>query len=128
MENYKELEVWKKAIYLVIEIYKITKSFPPEERYGLASQVQRAVVSVPANIAEGWGRGSTREYIRYLRISKGSLMELETYLIISEKLDYISRQQAVAVKKDVENIGRMTNSLISRLTKKVDLQLLTPNP
>ncbi|MHB8918536.1 MAG: four helix bundle protein, partial [Desulfocucumaceae bacterium] len=90
MESYKELEVWQKAITLVIELYKLTKCFPQEERYGLISQIQRAGVSVPANIAEGWGRGSTKEYIQYLRVSRGSLAELETHLIIAQKLNYIS--------------------------------------
>lgn len=85
MKNYKELEVWQKAINLVIDLYKITESFPHGERCGLISQIQRAGVSIPANIAEGWGRGSTKEYIQYLRISRGSLAELETHLIIAQK-------------------------------------------
>lgn len=88
MESYKELVVWQKAIELVTDIYEVTKSFPQEERYGLIAQIQRAAISVPANIAEGWGRGSTKEYL--LRVSRGSLAELETHLIISYKLDFIS--------------------------------------
>ena len=87
MESYKELAVWQKAIELVTDIYEVTKSFPQEE--SLIAQIQRAAISVPANIAEGWGRGSTKEYLQYLRVSRGSLAELETHLIISYKLDFI---------------------------------------
>ena len=89
MENYKELKVWQKSVSLCIELYGIVKKFPENERYGLITQIQRASTSVPANIAEGWGRGSTKEYIQFLHIARGSLMELETHLIIAQKLGYI---------------------------------------
>lgn len=79
MKSYKELEVWNKAVDLVMEVYKLTKDFPPEEKFALTSQMQRAAVSIPANIAEGWGRGSTKEYIQFILIARGSLMELETH-------------------------------------------------
>ncbi|MFZ5644018.1 MAG: four helix bundle protein [Bacillota bacterium] len=117
MKNYKELEVWQKAINLVIELYKITESFPNEERYGLVSQIQRAGVSVPANIAEGWGRGSTKEYIQYLRISRGSLAELETHLIIAQKLNYISEENTYKFEKEIISIGKMLNNLMKSLKK-----------
>jgi four helix bundle protein len=80
MENYKDLRVWQKAIDLVVTVYQLTKKFPQEERYALTSQIQRAVTSIPANIAEGWGRASTKEYIYHLTVARGSLMELETHL------------------------------------------------
>ncbi len=122
MESYKELVVWQKAIELVTDIYEVTKSFPQEERYGLIAQIQRAAISVPANIAEGWGRGSTKEYHQYLRVSRGSLAELETHLIISYKLDFISTGALYKLQKDIDTIGRMTNNLIKSLQRK-----LSPN-
>ncbi|MBI4443547.1 MAG: four helix bundle protein [Acidobacteria bacterium] len=80
MKSYKEPEVWQRAIGLVKQVYEARRTFPPSEKYGHASQVQRAATSIPANIAEGWGRGSTKEYIQFLRIARGSVMELETHL------------------------------------------------
>ncbi|MEW6102436.1 MAG: four helix bundle protein [bacterium] len=124
MKNYKELEVWKKAINLVIEIYKITKSFPLEERYGLTSQIQKSVVSIPANIAEGWGRSSTKEYIQFLIIARGSLMELDTHLIISQKLNYIQIEILEGIQREIESIGRMLNRLIQSLKHQSPI----PNP
>ena len=115
MKNYKELEVWQKAIDLALELYKVTASFPAEERYGLASQIQRAGVSIPANIAEGWGRGSTKEYVQYLRISRGSLAELETHLIISQKLNYISETNIIDLHNKITTIGKMLNNLMKSL-------------
>jgi len=83
IESFKDLIVWQKGIELVNEIYKVTKHFPKEELYGLTSQIRRAAISIPANIAEGWGRGTTKNYIQFLEISRGSLYELETLIIIS---------------------------------------------
>ncbi len=79
MKTYKELKVWQRVVDLVTLIYQMTKSFPGEERYGLTAQMRRAAVSIPSNIAEGWGRHSTKEYIRFLVVARGSLMELETH-------------------------------------------------
>lgn len=77
IDSYRDLEVWQKAIALVTEIYRLSRAFPKEEIYGLTSQLRRAAVSVPANIAEGWGRNMTREFIQFLRTARGSLLELE---------------------------------------------------
>jgi four helix bundle protein len=115
MKNYKELDVWQKSIDLVMELYKITESFPAEERYGLISQIQRAGVSIPSNIAEGWGRGSTKEYVQYLRISRGSLAELETHLIIAQKLNYISEKNIMDLQNKITIIGKMLNNLMKSL-------------
>ena len=90
-------------------------SFPDAERFGLTAQIRRAATSVPANIAEGWGRGSTKEYIQFLLIARGSLMELETHMIITQKLRYLSQEQLGAVQKEVEEIGKMLNGLIQSL-------------
>ena len=90
MKNYKELDVWKKSVGLALTIYNVTNSFPTSEKFGLTSQMRRAATSVAANIAEGWGRGTTKEYVQFLLIARGSLMELETHAVISRGLDYLS--------------------------------------
>jgi four helix bundle protein len=127
MENYKELKVWQKSVSLCIELYGIVKKFPENERYGLITQIQRASTSVPANIAEGWGRGSTKEYIQFLHIARGSLMELETHLIISQKLGYIGVDTCNGFHGYIEEIGKMINQLINAL-KKVNVRRLITNP
>lgn len=117
IESYRELEVWQKAVRLVTEIYRITQTFPKEETYALVSQVRRAATSVPANIAEGWGRNMTKEYIQFLRIARGSLLELETHLTISKNLDYISSQTLEVMLQRTQEINKMLNALINRLSK-----------
>ena len=119
MQSYKELDVWRKAVDLVILVYSVSKNFPSEEKFGLTSQIQRAAVSVPSNIAEGWGRSSTIDYIRFLRMSKGSLLELETQMIIAERLDYLESVQAEELCFKIEEIGRMLNGLIMSLKSKI---------
>ena len=115
MKDYKELQVWQKAVSLVTEIYKTTHAFPADERFGLTSQIRRSVTSVPANIAEGWGRGSTKEYVQFLIIARGSLLELETHLIVSGNLGYLGQLQVTSAQKQIDEIGRMINSLIRSL-------------
>jgi four helix bundle protein len=94
IETYRDLKVWQKAMDLVVEIYQITKKFPKEELFPLTSQIQRAVTSVPTNIAEGHGRLHRPEYIRFLSIAMGSLMETETHLHIAIRLGYINQNKA----------------------------------
>ena len=118
MDSYKELEVWQKAINLVVEIYKTTKDFPQTERYALADQVQRSAISIPANIAEGWGRRSTKEYIHFLTVARGSLMELETHMVIAEKLGYLREEYVRGNRNEMESIGMMLNRLIQSLSKR----------
>ena len=89
MRKHQELRVWQQAMNLVEQVYCITKSFPDDERYGLTSQMRRAAVSVPSNISEGAARGSEKDFIRFLFIARGSLSELETQLLIAQRLDYI---------------------------------------
>jgi len=120
MQSYKELEVWQKSIELTIEIYTITKSFPTEEKYTLVSQLRRSAISIPSNIAEGWGRGSTKEYIHFLLISRASLMELETQIIISSKLNYITEQQHNCLEEKIKSILMMLNKLITSLKRKTE--------
>lgn len=89
IRSYRELEVWQKSIDLVVECYRISESYPKAELYGLTSQLRRAAVSVPANIAEGQGRSHTKEFLNHLSIAYGSLMEVETHLQIAARLNYL---------------------------------------
>ncbi|MDD2656913.1 MAG: four helix bundle protein [Candidatus Magasanikbacteria bacterium RIFOXYC12_FULL_33_11] len=90
MQTYKDLIVWKKSIDFVLEIYKLTNSFPNEEKFGLSSQMRRAAVSIPSNIAEGYARKSTKENAQFLNIAFGSATEVETQIIIAKKLNFIN--------------------------------------
>lgn len=92
ISSYKDLLVWQKAITLVKEIYLLTKTLPEEEKFGLISQMRRCAVSIPSNIAEGWRRNSTKSYVQFLTIARGSLLELETQIIICKELTYISNE------------------------------------
>ena len=118
IKSYQDLEVWKKAMGLVTDIYKVTQTYPKEELYGLTNQLRRASVSVPANIAEGWGRGTTKGYIQFLRIARGSLLEVETLMTISHNLGYVNAQdlQEQILQKIVE-ISKMMNALINSLKR-----------
>ena len=115
MKSYEELDVWQKGVSLAIEVYKVTELFPRSEQFGLTGQIRRAATSIPANIAEGWGRGSTKEYIQFLLVARGSLLELETHLVISQKLNYVKEEQFEDLKMQTRRIGRMLNGLIQAL-------------
>lgn len=115
MKNYKELEVWRKSKNLALEAYKATEAFPRTEQFGLTAQIRRAATSVAANIAEGWGRGATGEYIHSLLIARGSLMEFERHLIIAQELDYLKLEQLQNFQDRVQGIGQMLNRLIQAL-------------
>ena len=112
VQNYKELDVWKKSVALTTELYKLTSRFPDTERYGMVSQMRRATTSIAANIAEGWGRGSTGEYIQSLTIARGSLMELETHLFVACNLHFLNSDELGAVSKPLQDIEKMLNRLI----------------
>jgi four helix bundle protein len=115
IESYKDLVVWQKGIELVNELYTVTKEFPKEEMFGLTNQIRRAAVSVPANIAEGWGRNSTKNYIQFIRISIGSLYEIETQLIIANNQNYITNQKKSALSARIDELGKMLNKLLKSL-------------
>jgi len=110
--NFRNLALWKSSMNLTTEIYKLTKSFPDHERYGLASQMQRAAVSVPSNIAEGFGRESPRDLLRCLYTSRGSLMELSTQLEISVNLGYISSDNIKPIIEIANEVNKLLNGLI----------------
>lgn len=113
--GFKGLIAWQKAYELVLSIYKATKDFPKAEIYGLTSQVQRAAVSVPANIAEGYERQYKREYKQFLSIAKGSLGEIETYLLLSNDLKYISSDLFESLEAQRKEAARLINGLIKSL-------------
>ena len=117
-QNYRDLQVWQKGIALVKEIYLLTEKFPKQETYGLASQIQRAAVSVPSNIAEGQARDSEREFHRFLRIALGSLAEIDTQLELAKQLAYINVNESSTANKLVLELRKMLYGLINSLGKK----------
>jgi len=118
LKNYKELNVWQKSYELCLKIYQITAKFPNEERYGLTSQIRRSAVSIPSNIAEGYGRKTTLDYIRMLYISYGSVCELETQILLTGDLGFIDKGELDTAKKDIAEIERMLKALIKSLENK----------
>ncbi|MFB3921573.1 MAG: four helix bundle protein [Terriglobia bacterium] len=128
MKSFKELEVWQRVVNLATETYKLTDALPRAERFGLTIQARRAAASVAANIAEGWGRGSTREYIQFLLIARGSLMELETHLIIARQLNYVRPEALEQVQSQIEIVGKMLNRLVIALRGRSGLKPPAPKP
>ena len=115
---YKDLDVYKKSIDFVVDIYKITESFPESEKFGLVSQLRRAAVSLPSNLAEGSGRNGKKELINFLHIARGSLFEIGTQLEISQRLGFVSQDDYDKLEERRATIQRMMNALISSLRKK----------
>jgi len=111
MNRYKELLVWQKAIDLAVEVYQITEKLPKEERYGLISQINRSAVSIPSNIAEGAGRNTNKEFNNFLGIAQGSSFELDTQLIISNRLNFISNGEYQKIELQLEYIQNMVAKL-----------------
>jgi len=119
IQSYRELDVWKKSMNLVEICYKITCEFPKEELYSLTSQIRRASISIPSNIAEGQSRWSTKEFLRFLSIARGSLSELETQLILAQRLKYIFEDNLNEILKLTDEIGKMISGLRKSLLKKL---------
>jgi len=119
VHGYKDLEVWQKAMDLVTRIYIVSKKFPREEIYGLTSQMRRSAVSIPSNIAEGRGKRSTKDFIRFLNIAYGSLAELETQIVISQNLGFANEEDTASLFNDTSRVGRMINGMIAGLEKKL---------
>jgi four helix bundle protein len=113
--GHKSLDVWKMSMDLVTRVYEVTKHFPKDELYGLTSQIRRAAVSIPSNIAEGRARTGTRDYMRFVSIARGSAAELETQLLISKNLSYLTEDALTPLYADVNRVGRMLSGLISKL-------------
>jgi four helix bundle protein len=110
-KSYRELMVWQKAMDLVEAVYRLTGAFPKEELYGLTSQMRRAAVSIPSNIAEGHGQGTDNHFARYLSISQGSLKELETQVLIAQRLGYVDQNTVQPVLGHCDEIGKMITGL-----------------
>ncbi len=121
-KTYKELDVWKKARAFVKEIYIITRDFPNEEKYGLMSQMRRCAVSIPSNIAEGYGRQFKKETLQFLHISRGSLYELETQIYIAYDLSFISEEKLNKLLADLEECRRLLSGLINYFEKNLSLK------
>ena len=117
MQNYKELKVWQEAHQFALNIYKITKSFPKDETFGVTSQLRRAAVSIPCNIAEGCGRYTSKDFANFLQIALGSTNETEYLLLISNDLGYISDHDFVHLEEGVNRIRAMNINLIDKVRK-----------
>ena len=115
MQNYKELQVWRKSHEISLSIYKITQSFPKEEVFGLVSQLRRASVSIPTNIAEGSGRFTQKDFASFLQISLGSSQEVEYLILLSKELNYITEAEFILLDKSIGEIKAMLISLIKKV-------------
>src|SRR5437773_4972318 len=115
--SFRDLRVWQEAMRLTAEIYQSTANFPKHEQYGLTQQIRRAAVSVPSNIAEGKGDYSDREFVRFLLHARGSLLELQTQLLIAEDLVYLSKENSRTLLDNAAAVGRALNGLINSMTK-----------
>ena len=114
-QGYQDLVVWQKAMELVTAVYGITRDWPHEEQYGLTSQVRRAAVAIPSNLAEGHGRSGRREFAHHVSIAYGSLCELETQLLIAERLDYSDAVATESLMNRIADVRRLTNGLLRSL-------------
>lgn len=114
-QRHKRMDIWNLSMSLVEEVYELTQVFPSEEKFGLTSQMRRSAVSIPSNIAEGAARNSDKDFIRFLAIARGSLMELDTQLILSDRLGYIQRTKGLAER--IEHIFAKINALITTLKR-----------
>lgn len=114
--GFRQLKAWQKAYELTLETYQLAKAFPKSEAYGLTSQLQRAGVSVPANIAEGYERNHRKEYLQFLFIAKGSLGEVETYLLLAKDLGYLSHDEYASIEETRKTTSRLLKGLIKSLT------------
>jgi len=120
VQSYRDLILWRKALDLVEAVYTATRGWPKDEAYGLTSQVRRAVVSIPANIAEGQGRDSKRDFLRFLAIANGSLLELETHLFIAHRLGYLAQETRDQLLEQTAEISSVHQGLVRRLRASIE--------
>ncbi len=118
MRTHENLEVWKKAVDFVVLIYKVTENFPTEEKFGLTSQIRRASVSIPSNIAEGAARTSNKEFLYFLSNAQGSASEVSTQLLIAMRLGFLSEQTYYEFREKLDEIGRMISGLCNHIRAK----------
>ena len=121
IQSFKELRVWQKSIEIVEDIYRMTKNFPKEEMYGLSSQMRKAAISIPSNIAEGFKRFHNKEYKQFLHITLVSSAELETQLILSHKLDYVTNKTLLAITEKINQLSKMVTLLMRKLMSCPDI-------
>ena len=119
VKHYRDLEVWQLAMDLAQECYRVTKAFPREELFGMTSQIRRAAASIPANIAEGQGRHHTKEFLNHLSTARGSLLELETHLILSQRVDLLPQKALGDLLQTTDRISRMMSGLRRSLEKRI---------
>jgi four helix bundle protein len=115
IESYQDLRVWQVGMEIAVLCYRLTQSFPKEELYGLTSQIRRAAASVPANMAEGYGREYRKEYVQFLRIAQGSLKELETHLLLAARVDLTTRAAVEPILIQCDSLGKMLRNLLRAL-------------
>jgi len=119
-QDYRDLEVWQRAMKIAKKAYELTQRFPPSELYGLTSQIRRAAVSIPANIAEGWGRRYTAEFIQFLRQANGSRTELETHLLLCAEIGLCPQEQILPMLEELEILGKQLINLERSLSRKTN--------
>jgi four helix bundle protein len=115
VSSYQDLLVWQRSMDLVETVYRLTASFPSSEQWGLTAQTRRAAISVPSNIAEGYGRQATGEYRHHVSIARGSLLELETQILLAMRLKYLKQAEGETILKEIDEISRMLATLVSKL-------------
>ncbi len=117
IRTYKDLLIWQKGIEIVKETYLLCKEIPSDEIFGLQSQIKRSSISIPSNIAEGWGRNYTKNYLQFLKYSRGSLLELETQIIIAKELNFISTESFNKIQNLITEESKMLNAFIKSIDK-----------
>ena len=120
IKSYRDLQVWQRAMDLAVACYDVTRDFPKSETYGMASHIRRASVSIPANIAEGFGRDSTGNFVSFLRVSQGSLKELETHLLLSIRVGLSEQQSVDPLLQQCDELGRMLRAYIRSIQRSVE--------
>jgi four helix bundle protein len=120
VSSYRDLDVWKKGVQLAKAVYHLTAALPKHETFGISSQLQRAAVSIPANIAEGHARSSTKDFLRFLAIARGSLAELETLLTLAVELEYCHSHEAGEIMRRCDEVSRMLSGLRNSLKRRVN--------
>jgi four helix bundle protein len=124
-KSHRRLVLWQKSVRLAVEIHRVSRRLPKHELFGLAAQMKRAAVSIPSNVAEGAARHTTRDYIRFLYIARGSAAEIDTHLMLAEELGYLMRVELAPALAISEEVGRLLNGVISALHRRLDRQ---PSP
>jgi four helix bundle protein len=118
VQSYRDLEVWQVGMDMSVGVYRLMERMPASEMYSLTDQIKRAASSVPANIAEGWGRSFRKEYLQYLSVARGSLCELETHLILAGRLGYITREDTLPIWALCQRVGKMLTKLTQSIRKR----------